>query len=161
MDDTKNTKRKNHNGFEPWGTKERNAEQFFNGNYVKVISIVPMGKGKNDQGKMVKFYRFMYVLNHANAKIEDKKKQSSLHLDAVTLVVDGLRSKCDVFRVRREFEVQASKIVNKTRAKQPEFCKLFKKIDLAKVRWSHWYPSLRNDELVDYQDGVEIQLEIN
>lgn len=139
-------KRQHHNGIEPWHTRAKNAERFFNGNYVKVLDIIHAGAERTaGSAKRVNRYRFLFVLNYAKTQAE--KRRSSLVFNAVTLAVEGLRSKADFFRVRREFEVQASSFVNNTKAKEPNFIKAFEKVDLQKARWSHWYPGLTEGQV--------------
>lgn len=139
-------KRRHYNGIEPFHGGEKNAERFFNGNYVKVLDIIHAGAQKvGHTAKRVNVYRFLFVLNYSKA-VEDNE-HSSLMFSVVTLPVEGLRSKVDFFRVRREFEVQACAFVNSTKAKKPNFVKAFEKMDLQKARWGHWYPTLTEDEL--------------
>lgn len=114
-------------GLEQW------KSEFFQKNYVKVIDIQSI-----DCNTKTKLYRFYILVNYTKRTSEEKK--SSLTLLEQVIEIRDIEDSRDIRRARRAFEYRANAAINKTKAKNPNFQKMFAEIPLTKLDWGHFYP---------------------
>lgn len=110
-------------GLEQW------KSEFFEKNYVKVIDI---------QSIDYRLYRFYILINYTKRISEERK--SSLTLLEQVIEIRDIEDSRDIRRARRAFEYRANAAINKTKAKNPNFEKMFAEIPLTKLDWGHFYP---------------------